>query len=246
MDEDFDQINCSEHGKASTTYVCEHLVADPVQKWHSDYPSEDSPWPDAWCAACNAEYLKEGEWNEHNEDNVPIKIICNYCYENARSDSVDHIQGVAEEQWHDFLKVCCEELHEKNNVLSEKYELGKHGRYDWDQEKGELVFSNNGIPAVVAKVDFVGSFSSKSNTWLWAWANFYLLENVRTKVVEVRNFGEEHGFPRLTTAKWFAEAPDAWEMSAIAAHVLDAEGVYRSPSENGGLFMVIREISKVG
>jgi hypothetical protein len=245
MEEEIEQINCSEHGEANTAYVCEHLIANPVQQWHSDYPSEDSPWPDAWCSACNAEYLKEGGWSERNEDKVSIKTICHYCYENARSDSVDYIEGDSYGRWQKFVSTCCEEFHEKNDMLSETYSLGEHKRYDWDQEKGELIFSNDGIPAVIAKIDFVGSFSSKSNTWLWAWANFHLLENVRLQVEKVREFGEAQGFPRLTTAKWVAEESDGWEMSAVAARVLDAKGIYLSPRDGGATFMIIKEIRKV-
>ena len=61
-------------------------------------------------------------------------------------------------------------------------------------------------------------------------------------MVAVREFGEKNGFPRLTVPKWQADEADGWEMSAIAAHVLDAEGVYRVPTEKGFLFMAMTGI----
>jgi len=244
MVDDSEKLACPEHGEATATYVCEHLAADPVQRWYSDYPSAGTPWPDAWCAACNHVYLREGEWNERNECDLDIRILCHHCYENARSDSVDYLSNDALDRWEEFVSACCEELKEKNDALSVEFAIGSHKRYDWDQATGELVFSNDGIHAVTAKVDFVGSISTASNTWLWAWANFHLLEPIRLRVEAVRDHGEVHGYPRLTTAKWHAEMVDGWEMAAIAAHVLKAKGVYRSPSEKGALFMLISDIRK--
>lgn len=244
MDTEAEQVTCPEHGEATATYVCEHLAADPMQRWHSDYPSADAPWPDAWCSACNVAYMREGEWNERNEDDLEIRILCHCCYENARADSVGYLDGDALERWEEFVCTCCEELTKKNEALGAQFALGSHKRYDWDQETGQLVFSNDGVPAVTADVDFVGSISTTSNTWLWAWANFHLLEPVRARVEALRDYGEAHGFPHLTTAKWPAEMADGWEMAAIAAHVLQAKGVYRSPSDKGALFMLISGIRK--
>jgi len=244
--EESDALECAQHGKAHTTYVCEHLISHPVQKWHSDYPDAENHWPDAWCAACNAHYLAEGgEWNERNEDLVPIKLMCHVCYEGARSASLARMAGPVFDAWDAFLDTCFEELKTKNDQLNQDFDLGSHQRYDWDQEKAELVFSNDGVPAVIAKIDFIGSHSSRSDTWLWAWANFHLLENIRTRIIAVRDFGELHDYPCLITPKWEAEEGDAWDMAAVAAHVLDARGVYRSPREGGASFMLIREIRKV-
>ena len=248
MDEELDEseeLICEQHGQAQITYVCEHLISNPVQKWYSDYPGPDSPWPDAWCAVCNAHYVKEGEWNEHNEDLVPIKLLCNFCYEDARSASLAQVDDVVAASWEQFLDTCYAELQDKTDALSARFSLGSYQRYDWNQETGELVFSNDGVPAVIADFDFIGSYSSKSNTWLWAWANFHLLEALRSAVEAVRDHGEKHDYPWLTTAKWSAEGVNAWEMAAIAAHILNAEGVYRSPREGGATFLLMRNVRQV-
>src|SRR6266550_252340 len=208
MSTDQPLIQCAQHGEAHATYVCIHLVADPVQEWFADYPSEDNFWPDSWCAQCNLEFLKEGGWNERNEDKLAIKLACSHCYEKARSRSVDRLKGDALDAWKDFLANGCGFLQERQQKLFEDYDIGSHKRWDWDQDKGELVFSNDDVPAVIAKIEFVGSISTVSNTWLWSWANFSLSENVRTLIKKVRDFGEEQGYPRLTTPKWSAEEVD--------------------------------------
>lgn len=78
------QIECASHGQAFSTYICEHLAANPCQEWFSRDPEESNPWPDAWCKQCDIEFQEQGEWNERNEGKVKIKILCHNCYEAAR------------------------------------------------------------------------------------------------------------------------------------------------------------------
>ncbi|MFZ6743127.1 DUF6882 domain-containing protein [Undibacterium sp. JH2W] len=101
------------------------------------------------------------------------------------------------------------------------------------------------MTAVIADIDLIGSYSTTYSNWLWAWENFHVKENFRKRMLRGREFGEKHEYPWLNTAKWGAETADAWEMAAVAAHVLDAKGVYRSPHEGSASFLLIREIRKV-
>jgi hypothetical protein len=49
------------------------------------------------------------------------------------------------------------------------------------------------------------------------------------------------GFERLSEALWKAEQTDAWEMSRLACLLLQADGVYRAPDDDGALFMVVHD-----
>ncbi len=80
-----EQVECATHGSGFQTYVCEHLISDPAQKWFSSEPDDNNKWPDAWCAACNAFFQEEGEWNEKNESKTKIQLLCHHCYERFRS-----------------------------------------------------------------------------------------------------------------------------------------------------------------
>ncbi|MDR2188600.1 MAG: hypothetical protein LBE62_11220 [Azonexus sp.] len=242
MTNDEDTIQCTEHGEATATFICEHLVANPQQRWYCDYPSEDNPWPDAWCGECDAEFEKEGEWNEKNECAANIKIVCNYCYESGHASSIEAVEKKVADSWKQMLTECHQQLSAKQELLKNQFSLSRHKRWDYDQETGLLTFSNDGIPAVIANIEMIGSISSITDTWLWSWANFHFLPNVRTRIVAVRDLGEASDFPRLTVPKWYADTVDGWEMSAIATHVLDAQGVYRAPTDNGFLFMAMSDL----
>jgi len=78
-------VECSHHTKGFATYICEHLLANPAQEWFSNKPDEEQPWPDAWCAPCEALFLEQGEWNDKNQSRREIKMVCHHCYENLRS-----------------------------------------------------------------------------------------------------------------------------------------------------------------
>jgi len=242
MNDESAQVICDAHGKARTTYVCSHLAADPEQRWHGDYPSDDNPWPDSWCDRCNVAFLREGEWNDRNAGEVKLSVLCHHCYERARGRSVARLTDTHLASWQSFVDDCHRELGAKQDRLKRDYSLDVHKRWDWDQERAELVFSNDGVAAVIAKVQFVGSISTKTDTWLWSWANPSLLENVWLDVKAIRDFGEKRDFPHLTVPKWPAEEADGWDMAAIATHILDAHGVYRTPGDTGFTFLVLTEV----
>jgi hypothetical protein len=79
------RLDCQTHGAAYATYVCEHLTSNPAQEWLSEEPDSENQWPDAWCKACDAFFRQEGEWNEANQENAKMRLVCHYCYETARS-----------------------------------------------------------------------------------------------------------------------------------------------------------------
>jgi len=239
---DATHVTCPQHGAATATYICAHLATDPVQRWHSARASDDNRWPDAWCDQCNVNFMREGEWNDRNFAGVELRIFCHQCYEAALGKSVARLSGTQLESWQDFLRDCHEELRVKQAALSREFSLNRHQRWDWDQQRAALVFSNDGIAAVIATIEFVGSVSTRSNTWLWSWANPSMLDAVRSRILAVYDFGEARDYPNLTVPKWPAEEADGWDMAAVAARVLDAAGVYRTPDENGFTFMLITEV----
>jgi hypothetical protein len=139
----------------------------------------------------------------------------------------------------DLVTRAHEYLTARQDVLRSEYHLDRWPRWDWDQGTGQLVFSEEGVARLVADIQFVGSVSNQSKTWLWAWANPHLTPPVKRDVDEVRRFGEAHGIPQLTTAKWVADEIDGWEMTSIAAYVLQAKGAYRTPRDDGGFTYLI-------
>ena len=130
----------------------------------------------------------------------------------------------------------------RQDELRERFALGTWPRWDWDQGTGQLVFSAAGVPKVVADIQFVGSVSNKSGTWLWSWANPHLDPRWTRDILEVQRFGEAHGLWKLTTRKWEADEVDGWEMTSIAAYILQAKGAYRTPGQTGLTYMILTSL----
>ena len=146
------------------------------------------------------------------------------------------------DQYDKFVRDSYEYLNRMQDAAKRDFALGSYERFDWDQTNGRLTFSDKGVPQVIAEVEFVGSISNRTKTWLWAWDNESILPSVKEHIVEVRSFGELHGLRELTTAKWEATEEDGWAMTAVTARILQAKGAYRSPSDNGFTFVVFTSL----
>lgn len=86
-------IICDEHVTGFSTFVCQHLAANPDQEWFSDEVSEKDKWPDAWCSQCNVLFEEAGEWNEENEANLDIQMLCHHYYEKKRAQNTSGATG---------------------------------------------------------------------------------------------------------------------------------------------------------
>ena len=138
-------------------------------------------------------------------------------------------------------------LDTKQAECDREYRINQFHRVDYEQETGKMIFSDVGvIPRVVADYQIVGSLSRKSNTWLWAWDNPYLLDNTIQDIWEVKEFGDKNDIEKLKSPKWEATEQDAWDMTAIAANILNARGAYSFLSDDIRVFVIIKRIKTIG
>jgi hypothetical protein len=204
-----------------------------------DGEDPDDPCPDAWCDRCEEAIQAEGaEWTSRSEAVANIKLLCDVCYEVARARNWREDEAAFEQLMRDAV----EYLEFAQADLRERFRLSEYDKYHWDQDTGSLVFSSGGTARVVAAIQFVGTISTRSNTWLWSWANPSYLESVRSDVRKIRKFGEERNFQKMAAAHWPANEADGWDMAAVAAYLLAARGVFRSPRDDGFTFMVLTDV----
>jgi hypothetical protein len=241
MSDEDSWIDCPEHGSATTSLVCHHLFTGKELGFNvgPDPDNPDALWPDAWCDACEAVLSREGEWNDAAVAHADFHLLCSGCYQRVRALNWARESDVALAQ---LLDSSIPYLQARQNELELHYRINSYPRYDWYQENAELVFSDKGKPVVVADVQFVGSISTRSGTWMWSWANASLLESAKSRIRQVRAYGEGHSILQLACACWEGDEADGWEMTAISAFLLKAKGAYRSPDENGSTFMVMTDI----
>ena len=92
IDQEQDKMQCDTHGPAFMTYICQHLAENPRQTWHSHAPREGNEWPDAWCDLCHVAFMREGEWNNNNEEGLKVKLFCHRCYESHRFQNTSFVE----------------------------------------------------------------------------------------------------------------------------------------------------------
>jgi hypothetical protein len=235
------RVECRHHGVGDATYVCRHLASGVFGSgFHCGHDDEapDELWPDAWCDACERVLESEGEWNDRSEAFLGVRLLCSGCYETTRERNWNQ----DDDAFDGLLRDAVAYLQERQDQLQSRYRLGRYSRYDWNQETGQLVFSDAGQSRVVADVQFVGSVSTVSDSWLWSWANQSVLETARQRVREVRTYGDERRYLKLACATWRAGKTDGWEMTAITAYLIGAKGAYRTPKDRGLSFLVITDV----
>ena len=228
---------CATDGASAAALVCAHLLKGEGLGFH--YEAERDPesmeCPDAWCDDCHVALEEAGEWTDELFARGDFQVVCSLCYSRVRARNWSQDDAAYE----DLARNSLEYLRAQQEVLMRDFRIGEHKRWDWDLERAELVFSNDGKPSVMCSFVFVGSIERESGTWLWSWANDSMVESSTNAMIELCEFGEERGFERLAGACWEGDEADGWEVSAIAAKYLGAIGVYRAPDENGFVFMVI-------
>jgi hypothetical protein len=107
-----DKIDCAIHGECSRTYVCSHLTGETAGLgFNRSEPTDDNPFPDAWCDDCELVRAGHGGWNESSERLVARLVLCSFCYERSRirntrtSVTLAHLAGLrwkcgSCEEWH--------------------------------------------------------------------------------------------------------------------------------------------------
>ena len=246
MSDSSEKLTCERHGETPVTYVCKHLRAGVACGYHASAERADDPWPDAWCDACEAAFQREGEWNDTNEPD--ITILCTGCYEETRERNRRAVPGlesgalaVSDTQWSELVRATFERCEARQQLARKQWPaFGASQRWFIDREERTIRFFDEPAETfLLADVTVVGSFSTRTNTWLWSWGNEHYSPEDIGAVWQLQAFGEVRGLSRFSEPHWSAEEVDCWEVTQVAAELLDAEAIYRAPSDHLMLFMLL-------
>ena len=157
-------------------------------------------------------------------------------------DKFAHAKGL---DWETLVYVSYEYMKTQYAQLESNYGLSTHERWDIDV-KGELNFSNNDVPAVVAEIQLVGFFSNIEKTWVWSWSEENPFPDLpRMHMENIREYGRKENFEKLAEPEWKAKESDGSAMTIVANYLLKAEGVYRARSDDGVMFLVMTKLRKM-
>ncbi len=118
------------------------------------------------------------------------------------------------------------------------------GAADWavDQDTGLITFTGKKMVAT-APVQIIATYNILDGTWLWGWDHPSVADNMAEHARRVREYGERHGVADLTTRKLECGEDAAWELTALACHLCEAQGAYRGPAGTALVFMTFGEVT---
>src|SRR5205085_707930 len=132
------------------------------------------------------------------------------------------------------------------DMLSRAYGIGSYASFWLDQPSGTIEFREaTGQTKLIAKIIPVGSHSTRSDTWMWAWANESIPQVWRERAGVLRELED------VTGVKWFGEpvinvtTEIPWELTAFAVRHLGALGAYRAANRDSVLYVAIVDITRV-
>ena len=116
---------------------------------------------------------------------------------------------------------------------------------DWniDLDAGIISFGKDNYP-----LQFIGSESTSSNSWLWGWEN---INHFPDKVIELaqktKATGEAWGLEPLTTAKFeLSDVFNGHRVSIVTCAINDKNlCYYRCPHSNGAIFVAFSDIPDI-
>lgn len=104
-----------------------------------------------------------------------------------------------EKQFDAFRERAIDELHEKQKLLSKYSRQGLIERWHFDQESATLqFFKSDGRLGVEADIIDIGSFSTRSSTWKWAWSNESVVPALRHRACALRELKDITGLALFT------------------------------------------------
>lgn len=149
---------------------------------------------------------------------------------------------MTDEEFDDFLGKCYQELVEKQSLLLDNYSLGEYEDFWFSQITETLQFKNAEEVELEFVVVPIGSWSDKSNSWMWAWANNSTPEEFKSKSVCFKDLAEHTGLDVFSTEAFEADESTAHELTAMAVHHIDAMGMYIVPSNNLKTFLALMKV----
>lgn len=242
-------VTCGTHGESPATFACRHLTRGVGCGYHASVDDPSDQWPDAWCDLCEEAFQTQGEWNDLSEKVADVKLMCSHCYDAARARNVQPprlARGTrALLDATEAAALCHHATHEMQaaQAASEKrWGWGAMASWHFDDKASTLTFSDPTSPSIIADIRLVGSYSTRSNTFQWAWETFDDCAPDAREIARLRIFGEVRGLAKLTTATWNCDEAEGWEMASLAGYVLGTEAIYRAPFDHQRWFMLLSNL----
>ena len=143
-----------------------------------------------------------------------------------------------------YVDQCMKDMEALQDKLQAEFGFGSFERFDFDVPNGALIFSSGGQPKLRCEICFICSTQESLGTLQWAWANKSLPEDLTSESLHLKAMSEVTGLEIFSMPVWEASEQEGWEMAAIALKKLGGIGVYRCPTGDSVLFVLIKSVAQ--
>lgn len=106
------------------------------------------------------------------------------------------------------------------------WQLGRETSWPVDEITGRITFSFSKGVVASALAQVVGTYHTGDKIFTWGWEHPGVAPILQQHAARVRNFGIEFGSEKLTTQQLPCSEKRAWEYTALAMLLAEANGAY--------------------
>ena len=141
-----------------------------------------------------------------------------------------------------YIQQSLEGLRTQTAAHSSTWHLGDEENWAADQDTGRINFTFADGAIAEADMQIVGTYNTENGTFLWGWDHPSVAEPLSKHAALARQFGLDNGLSRYTERMVECTEDEAWEFTAVAARLGEANGAYRGPAGTALVFMTFGEI----
>lgn len=141
-----------------------------------------------------------------------------------------------------YIQQAIEGLRVQTAAHSSTWHLGDEANWAADQDSGRIEFSFADGTIAEADMQIIGTYNTNDETFLWGWDHPSVEESLRAHAKLAQQFGEQHKLSNFTERIVACTETEAWEFTAVAARLSNANGAYCGPAGTALVYMTFGEI----
>lgn len=142
-------------------------------------------------------------------------------------------EELSKEELKNFIDICLERMKEKQKKIIKKHNFGKKDNkiiFFPNHKKFYMFNSKTNKAFFEAQFQIVGTYTNKSNTWRFAWANRYIPNDLKRTSLKLKEFGESNNLSIFKEPK-VKDSKLGVLFTAIGMKLSNGKGYYIVPEE---------------
>lgn len=134
-------------------------------------------------------------------------------------------------KYEEYADKICQKLTEFQNDFRDRFGIDNYSNWFYNQSS-EILRLYSDDKEIYFRYIPIGTFSQKTKTWMWAWANKDSVESRKFKTLKIKEFGEEKKYKNLINPHFAGDKYTGWELTSIAFDIIGGIGTYRVISDH--------------